>query len=121
MTGEEVRRLVARVGLAAWVAVLMWASLAPAQNIPGGASVSDKLLHFVAYLVLGALCVFALPRVRPLVILAGVTAFGLLMEVLQLFTGYRAFEWTDLLSDFVGAAIGMTAALIATDVLRRRT
>ena len=120
MSGEEARGFIARIGLAAWVVVLMWTSLAPAEYVPGAASVSDKVLHLVAYLVLGALCVFALPRVRPLVILAGITAFGLLMEVLQYFTGYRAFEWTDLLSDVIGAAIGMTAALIVADVLRRR-
>ena len=120
MTGEEARRSLARVGLAGWVVVLMWTSLAPAEYLPGAAQVSDKALHAVAYFILGALCVFALPRVRPLAVLGGIVAFGLLMEVLQLLTGYRAFEWTDLLSDLVGAVIGMTAALILRDVLNRR-
>jgi VanZ family protein len=120
VSSERVLRPLSRIGLVAWVVVLLWASLAPGQYVPGMASVSDKLLHLVAYLVLGVLAVFALPSIPPLAILAGIAVFGLGLEVLQYFTGYRTFEWTDFLADVVGAGIGMTAALVARDVLRRR-
>jgi VanZ family protein len=112
--------LLARLGLLAWVAFVLWSSLAPASMVPLAANVSDKVLHAMAYGLLAALATLSLKHPRPLVVLVTVVAFGLLLEVLQRQTGYRTFEWTDLLADAVGAVVGITAALIARDVSTRQ-
>jgi VanZ family protein len=112
--------LLARIGLVVWIGLIFWSSLAPADQIAVSARVSDKLLHAVGYALLGALAVLSFRRPRPVPILIGIVAFGLLLEILQRRTGYRSFEWTDLLADALGAVIGITAALIARDAHARR-
>lgn len=110
--------LLARGLLIAGLAVVAWASLVRPGSLPGEvALVSDKLLHAVGYAVLGALAIAA--GLRPIVSVALLVAFGLLLEIAQLVSGYRAFEWTDLLADAVGAVIGVAAALIVPAVRRR--
>lgn len=101
--------LVARlllIGAALGIAVL---SLLPPEQLPADVSVSDKLIHAAGYGLLGALAV--LSGFRPSVTFVSVLGFGLLLEVAQLASGYRAFEWGDLLADGVGAGLGV--ALVA--------
>ena len=110
----------ARVGLVIWAGVIMWSSLTPVSSVPMASSAPDTLLHAVGYAVLAALLVFSMRRPRPSIVVLGVLAFGLLMEVLQRMTGYRSFEWTDLLADGVGAAVGVLAAMIARTAVSNR-
>ena len=87
-----------------------WVSLAPAERLPTTPNVSDKVLHFAAYAILGVAA--ALAQRRPRVVLTTVllTVFGLLIEILQARTGYRDFELRDLLADGLGAAFGVLLA-----------
>ncbi|WP_019529865.1 VanZ family protein [Dasania marina] len=60
----------------------------------------DKTNHLLAFFVLAALIDSAYPlwaywRCKVMLLIA----FGLLIEVLQFFTGYRLFSWLDLLAD----------------------
>lgn len=107
--------VVARVLLIASLAAVTWTSLAPADRLPATPNVSDKVLHVAAYALLGVVAALAQrrPRVLPTIVL--LTAFGLVIEVLQGRTGYRDFDLRDLLADALGAAVG--ALLVA--VLRR--
>lgn len=66
----------------------------------------DKLVHFTAYLVLGAWFVALLPQ-RRWVAFAGVLLLGGTIEVLQGLTGYRQAEWFDLLANTLGAALAL--------------
>lgn len=83
----------------------------------------DKLIHFSLYAVLAGLALRALTLRAPLSaafmrcagVLICVTAFGLLDEATQPFTG-RDFDWFDWLADGAGALSGM----ICCEVLRRR-
>ena len=88
-----------RVAFYAALAVVLLLSLLPLEEdfISTG---WDKTNHLLAFFVLAALIDSAYPLVSywrykvPLLI-----AFGLLVEVLQSFTGYRFFSWLDLLAD----------------------
>lgn len=108
-------RLGWRVALGAALVAVAWTSLIPPDQLPQGVSVSDKVVHALAYAALGALAVLSGLRLVPAIVL--VVAFGLLLEVVQGITGYRSFEWADLVADLVGAALGATAAAL----LRRAT
>lgn len=62
----------------------------------------DKLLHFSAYALLGAyqLSFFRLKKFPAVFIF--LMAQGILIEILQFFTGYRSFEWSDMLANGLG-------------------
>lgn len=76
----------------------------------------DKLVHFGLYAVLAGLALRVLslreaawhPFLRCATVVACVTAFGLLDEFTQPFTG-RDFDWFDWLADAVGAVSGIVA------------
>ena len=61
---------------------------------------SDKLMHFIMYLILGYLTHLAYPFKKQL--LASCILFGLLMEILQYFIPYRSFEIMDLIANTTG-------------------
>ena len=98
--------LASRAAFVGCLTVIAWASLLPPEQIPEGAEVSDKVAHALGYALLGALAVASGLRWLPAVALA--TGIGLVLEVAQLMTGYRRFEWTDLAADAAGAALGAT-------------
>lgn len=114
-TAPRVRALPAwRAAFAVALVAVAWTSLLPPEDLPSALGLSDKLLHLIGYAVLGALAVVSGLR-WPLAI-AAVVGFGLALEVAQGALGYRSFEWTDLLADAAGAALGAAAA---TAVLRQ--
>ncbi len=82
------------------VAVL---SLIPVPDV----EVGDKLSHTLTYLVLA--CWFGLlasNRVALYWTIAGLFAYGALIELLQGMTGYRYAEWGDLLANGIGIGTG---------------
>lgn len=89
-----------------------WTSLLPPDDLPPDMGISDKVVHALAYTALGALAV--LSSIRWPVAIALVVAFGLLLEILQGLSGYRSFEWADLLADAVGAAVGALLTVVVT-------
>lgn len=105
-----------RAAFASAVLAVAWVSLLPPDDLPQDVAVSDKAVHALGYAVLGALAVLSGLRWLPAV--AAVVAFGLLVEVAQGLSGYRSFEWADLLADAVGAAVG--AGVVAVLVRSRR-
>jgi VanZ family protein len=100
---------VARGAFVAALAAVAWTSLLPVDDLPG-VQVSDKLVHVAGYAVLGALA--RLSGLRWPAAVAVVAAFGLLLELAQGASGYRSFEWADLLADVVGATGGAVVASI---------
>lgn len=113
------RLIVLRAAVIAWVVIVTWASLIPLDGVPGAASVSDTLLHAVAYAVLGALLALAMRRPRPVVAWLAIVVFGLVIEVLQARTGYRSFEWRDLAADAAGAALGISLVVLVSGLRSR--
>lgn len=76
----------------------------------------DKTNHLLGFAVLGWLGCRAHAQ-RTLAVLAGLLAYGALIEGLQSLTPYRLAEWGDLLADGLGALLG---ACLATWRVRRR-
>lgn len=81
---------------------------------------SDKVLHA---LVFGGLSVLVYrlssllwPRLRntqhALIGVVFATSFGILLEVLQMFTAYRSAEVADAIADFLGASICVGIAVV---------
>ncbi len=97
----------ARVILLFALAAVTWTSLSPADRLPETPDVSDKVLHLVAYAILGVFAALSQRRTRVLLTVALLTAFGYLIEILQGRTGYRDFDFRDLLADALGAAFGV--------------
>ena len=70
--------------------------------------VNDKLSHLVTYFALaGWFGLLAGNRLALVWTLAGVIAYGGLIELLQAMTAYRQAEWADMLANSMGAAIGI--------------
>lgn len=86
----------------AWTA---WASLMPVQAMPA-VQIWDKLAHAVNYALLAVLLLSAQRRLPPWVVVLVIVAFGGLIELAQMATGYRRGEWLDVLANFIGAVSG---------------
>ncbi len=107
-----------------WAAVVLLLTLTPATDMPPTPAWQllsfDTAAHAGVFAVLAALSWFSLRRQRrwPVlaqqagaVVLAGCVAFGALIEVLQyaMHQGRHA-EWSDLLSDSLGALLALALA-----------
>jgi VanZ family protein len=67
----------------------------------------DKAQHAIAFGTLAVLAVLAYPGVSKVRIGLLLIAHGVLVEVLQYFTGYRFGDWQDALADGVGVLVGL--------------
>ena len=106
-----------RVMLAVALLCVAWQSLVPADDLLVTPS-SDKAAHVGAYVVLGALAALSVSRRRGVAAWLGVVSFGLLLEFAQALTGYRSFEWLDLVADAVGAGLGVMVGVGALTLLK---
>ena len=90
------------------LAVLL-VSLLPAPVDPG---ISDKSGHLLVYLLLSGWFSLLASNRRVLVVsLLGLVLYGMLIEWLQGFTGYRYAEWGDVLANSIGCALGTVGYL----------
>ncbi|MDM0103688.1 VanZ family protein [Variovorax sp. J22R24] len=98
----------ARLGF--WVAALTALVLALMPVLPPQMPTTgwDKSNHVITFAILGLLGRAAY-RERILVVLAGLFAYGGLIEVLQSFTPQRLAEWGDWLADGVGLVVAFVA------------
>lgn len=104
----------------AWAALVLVLTLLPPEDMPGTPSWElmsfDTAAHAFVFGVLSALSMFSLRRQERFpalnaaalpVVIIGSTLFGGLIEVLQSSMNLgRQGEWTDLLSDGIGAVLG---------------
>ncbi|MBG6076385.1 VanZ family protein [Polaromonas sp. CG_9.11] len=79
----------------------------------------DKSNHLLAFSVMALLGRRAYPG-RTLTVLAGLLAYGALIEVLQSFTPSRSADWHDLVADAVGLALGWGAGKLSQALSRLR-
>lgn len=119
----EVRRILRILWLFAILVVTVM-SLVPANSLAMRTlsllHVNDKVEHCLAYAVLAFLP--AIHEHRKFIIGAalGAVALGIALEYGQLLTGWRDFEYGDMVADAVGVCLGVAAAvpLRATEVAR---
>lgn len=122
---DRARSLVFAALAAAWAAVIYWVSSRPNPFpfVPPGLFSHDKLLHFAAYAVLGALCAAALAsrhqRAGRAVAVAALVAtiYGATDEWHQAHVPNRDADPADLAADAAGALAG---AALAAVILRAR-
>lgn len=89
-----------------WVATVLWLSLTPVPPQPLTFVFSDKLEHTLAYLFLMGWFAVVCCGKRRIVSAAGLVAMGVLVEILQGLSGYRYFEFTDMLANSSGVLLG---------------
>jgi len=70
----------------------------------------DKAQHAIGFGTLAVLAVLAYPDVSKLRIAILLMALGVLIEVLQYFSGYRFGDWQDAVADGVGVLVGLGLA-----------
>lgn len=101
----------------AWLllGVVVWLSLTPAPPQPPVIS-WDKAQHALAYAVLTGWFVQAWERRADLFWAAAMLAVGIGLEYIQGLTGYRDFDYDDMLADGVGVCL---ALLLVQTVLGR--
>ena len=75
----------------------------------------DKAQHAIGFGTLTVLAVLAYPDVSKLRMGLMLVALGVLIEVLQYFSGYRFGDWQDAVADGVGVLLGL---VLARGVLR---
>lgn len=92
-------------------ALLLYACLMPSPPQLVHVPHYDKIVHFLAYLVLGAWFAEILPR-RLLWVFAGLVALGILIELLQSLTAYRSADVLDVAADVAGTVLGIGLARI---------
>ena len=90
-----------------WAAVLfafVMAVIPQPPQLPGAPS--DKVQHFLAFLVLGALASFAYPRSNPVYLGAALSLFGGFIELVQMIPGlHRDGDPVDWIADTAAAAL----------------
>ena len=95
---------IARVLLVLAIGVILWLALHPSPPISG--LQLDKLNHLAAFFVLALLAEYAFPSATVSALkLLPLLGFGLLIEVLQYWVGYRYFEWLDVAADAAGIVL----------------
>jgi VanZ family protein len=86
-------------------------SLLPNISVPNvGIVASDKAGHFLAYLTLTFWFCLVYERNAHYRIAGLLLALGMLVEILQWFSGYRMFEWADMAANASGIVVGWLLA-----------
>jgi VanZ family protein len=109
------RRLPLAWGLTALLGVVIAVLTLMPPSQTEGPPAPDKLYHFIAFAALAVPLSMARPRYIWWIV-AGATAFGGMIEVIQPYMD-RGAEWLDLLADLLGAGLG---ALVARRWVRSR-
>lgn len=90
-----------------WVVVLVYISLMPNPPEPVRFLNADKLEHALAYCLLMLwFCQVYVRRTQRLFSAVLLIAMGIAMEFLQGMTGYRSFEYADMLANSTGVLLG---------------
>lgn len=101
-----------------WAILICYATLLPGEDIPKvHIPYLDKIAHFGLFFVFSILSMYSFhkdPNVtfgrktNIIVFLAG-TFFGIIIEFIQLWSGYRSFEIMDMVFDSLGTIFGILA------------
>ena len=100
------RVIVFRLICAGWIAALVYGSLAPVDDVQGAYVFGDFVLHAFGYAALTVLVVLSPRHPRIWVAVGAAVALGLVLEILQSFTGDRSATVIDVVANATGAAIG---------------
>jgi VanZ family protein len=121
MTFSHQQKIAACVLVLYWPALFMLAHV-PIPQVVQEANVSDKGLHFLAYLVLTFLIWFAVSgdrkvkwrRAAPWLVLFIIVMYGILDERLQSYVAGRSCDVRDFITDLAGALAGLILSSFLT-------
>ena len=100
------------------VAALIYVCLTPNPPDTSAVSFGDKIAHFAGYALLFLWFAQIYKRSEQLKVAIMLIFLGISVEIAQSFTGYRAFEYADMLANSVGVIIGwLIAATPAASLL----
>jgi len=98
--------ILARAGFVVCIFSILILALLPSENL-SGFTLWDKANHCFAFFVLTCLLYFSVNNVKWLTqVVMPLLFFGLLIEILQLLSGYRQFSLLDVVADAVGIVVG---------------
>ncbi len=88
---------------------IVFISILSIQEIEVQSSVnfSDKLLHFFCFLYLTIISWLSRIIFKELWLYVIVLAYGILIEIIQIYIPYRSFEFLDIFADFLGILVGI--------------
>ena len=90
-----------------WLLTILYLSLKPQVEMPISFEYMDKLLHFGSYAFAMILITLAYPQIGPYKSVTLLFAYGLLIEIAQLFAVNRYFEVADLAANLIGILLGI--------------
>ena len=75
-------------------------------EVQSSVNFSDKLLHFFCFLYLIIISWLSRIIYKELWLYVIVLAYGILIEIVQIYIPYRSFEFLDIFADFLGILAG---------------
>lgn len=90
-----------------YVAIVFYFSLVPFPEKVPVIPHLDKMLHFLIYAFLGGWFQQLFIKKFGIKILVSLFFMGVLIEILQGFSGYRSFEFMDIVANSVGVLVGI--------------
>ena len=75
-------------------------------EVQSSVNFSDKLLHFLCFLYLTTISWLSRIIYKELWLYVIVLAYGILIEIVQIYIPYRSFEFLDIFADFLGILAG---------------
>jgi VanZ family protein len=101
------------------VAVILWLSLAPTEEIPGATLIWDKAAHAICYSILVLMGLVLSTHRRWKVVLAVLT-LGVAIEFAQATMSLgRQGDWRDALANSLGVSVGWAVWMLGRRVWRR--
>ena len=86
--------------------VVLSLSLVPFTGPDLPVTFADKIAHMLAFTVLIVWFSAVIPQSRWSSLFGLLLTYGVFIEVMQFFTGYRVTEWGDIVADTVGLVLG---------------
>lgn len=109
----------ARACFAVCLISVSYLALMPVEHLPT-VSTWDKANHFVAFFVLTNLLYLCFAK-HPLInVVVWLTAYGLLLELLQGLSNFRVFSYFDLLADVIGISAGLAIAIFSQRFVKQK-
>jgi len=75
-------------------------------EVQSSVNFSDKLLHFLCFLYLTTVAWLGRIISKEFLLYVIVLAYGILIEIVQIYIPYRSFEFLDIFADFLGVLAG---------------
>ena len=75
-------------------------------EVQSSVNFSDKVLHFLCFLYLTTVAWLSRIISKEFLLYVIVLAYGILIEIVQIYIPYRSFEFLDIFADFLGVLAG---------------